>query len=145
MLPRVREHVDESAAHGAGCRERVAVPAFGEQPAAAKEEPIDSARETHVETANALDEGAVALRFDQKVNMVRLHGKMHDLKAAAVATIRGVDRSAHRREGELRAQRPTEHAQRDMLRNGRAMHRSRPMLHSTIQQASESIADLEWG
>jgi hypothetical protein len=66
--------------------------------------------------------------------MRRLHRKVHDLKSPPTTSIRGVDRSAHRREHELRAQRATEHPECDVLWNRRPVRRPRAVRGRTVGQ-----------
>src|SRR5689334_12209198 len=80
---RVREHVDERAAHGARRRQGTTVPPIRDEAAATEEQAIDPPRQTHTEAAHALDQIAVLARFDYEVKMIGLHRVVRDLKPSA--------------------------------------------------------------
>jgi hypothetical protein len=68
MLPKVREHIDERVSHLSRGRERSPVPAIRPKAPAAKNEPIDRARDAVGNAANAGGQGSLVARLDVFVN-----------------------------------------------------------------------------
>ena len=82
MFP-VLKHVNDCIADRAGRRERARVVPLGKHGAPAAEDAIDGAREPDRKSLDAAREHVGVVGFDEQVNVIGLHGEMHDPKPFA--------------------------------------------------------------
>ena len=114
VFAEVSEHVDEDPPHCARRSQCATVPAIRDQWASARDQLIHAPREAHGQPAYAPEQCLPIGSFDNEVEMVVLHRKMHDLKASLPALVSLAQHHSNGWKHELRAQRPKCGAQRDM-------------------------------
>jgi hypothetical protein len=110
--------VSAGVAHGARCGQRPGVVAVREQAALALQPRVDGARHAHAEALYPAREGATVSRFGDEMQMVALHGEMHEAKAETLLALR--ERAAHTDGQRLRAQ--GRHAGREPQRDVQWIH-----------------------
>jgi hypothetical protein len=103
VLSKIREHVDERSPHLARRAERTAMPAIRPKPTAAQDERIHRARNANGHALHAARQSPLVTRFDNKVHMVPLHGKVHDSETLWLAPSGASQSDAHARKNILTA------------------------------------------
>jgi hypothetical protein len=118
MLSKVREHVHEGISNRSRRREVAPVPAISPKTTPPHHELVHRTGNANYEVANACGQGSLVARFDDEMNVIPLHGKVHHAKVAIPPRC-AANGEANRREHVLASQRPKERAQRDVDRMGR--------------------------
>ena len=72
------------------------MPSVGPEAASTKDEAVHPPRDSHRQTSHSGGESAPVARFDQQMQMIGLHRKLHDSKRATVALIRVRDGTLQR-------------------------------------------------
>ena len=87
VLSEVGEHVAKSRPHGSRRRQGARMVAIGPEPAALAEQLVHSPRDADHEPAHARRERPLVPRLDDQMEMVVLHGKVHDSKRFLAPTL----------------------------------------------------------
>jgi hypothetical protein len=103
VLSRIREHVSQRVPDRARRRQCAPVPAPREYRASPEYQAIEAPREAHREPAQAAAQRSAILRFDDEMEMIRLHREHDDPKPTPPTLVQVGDRVPQRREHELRA------------------------------------------
>jgi hypothetical protein len=97
MLPAVQQDVDERVPNLTRRSQRAAVISVGPDVPGTSEPAVDCLRESDPESLHPAYEGPRPVRLDQQMDVVRLHGELHDAKIEAPACGEGVvDRAGDR-------------------------------------------------
>lgn len=118
MFLRVVQDVDERATHFERTAQHVRVVAIGEDRAASSTRPIQTARDAREQSAHAASERVGVTRFEDQVQVVRLHRAVND--------------------AETRAGRGSLERLEDDVRAGGAAQTRQPCAHSNRHQHGES-------